>query len=57
MSTDIDTIYIGGEWVTPLSTNKIEIQSPAASQVDFPSWLSTLISHPSNAMPNPKGAS
>jgi aldehyde dehydrogenase (NAD+) len=29
MSTDIDTIYIGGEWVTPSSTSKIEIRSPA----------------------------
>jgi acyl-CoA reductase-like NAD-dependent aldehyde dehydrogenase len=32
MSTDIDTIYIGGEWVTPSSTNKIEIQSPATGE-------------------------
>ena len=32
MSTDIDTIYIGGEWVTPSSTNRIEIQSPATGE-------------------------
>jgi acyl-CoA reductase-like NAD-dependent aldehyde dehydrogenase len=32
MNTDINTIYIGGEWVTPLSTNKIEIQSPATGE-------------------------
>ena len=24
MRTDIDTIYIGGEWITPLSTSRIE---------------------------------
>jgi acyl-CoA reductase-like NAD-dependent aldehyde dehydrogenase len=32
MSTDIDTIYIGGQWVTPSSTNKIEILSPATGE-------------------------
>jgi acyl-CoA reductase-like NAD-dependent aldehyde dehydrogenase len=32
MSTDIDTIYIGGEWVGPSSANKIEIQSPATGE-------------------------
>ena len=32
MNTDIDTIYIGGEWVTPLSTHKLEIQSPATGE-------------------------
>jgi aldehyde dehydrogenase (NAD+) len=32
MSTDIDTIYIGWEWVTPSSTSKIEIQSPATGE-------------------------
>jgi hypothetical protein len=32
MGTDIDTIYIGGEWVTPSSTVKIEIQSPATGE-------------------------
>ena len=32
MSTNIDTIYIGGEWVTPSSTSKIEIQSPATGE-------------------------
>jgi len=32
MSTDIDTIYIGGEWVTPSSTNTIEIRSPATGE-------------------------
>jgi acyl-CoA reductase-like NAD-dependent aldehyde dehydrogenase len=32
MGTDIDTIYIGGEWVTPSSTDKIEIQSPATGE-------------------------
>jgi hypothetical protein len=29
MRTDIDTIYIGGEWITTLSTSRIEIRSPA----------------------------
>ena len=29
MQTDIDTIYIGGEWITTLSTSRIEIRSPA----------------------------
>jgi len=28
-AADIDTIYIGGEWVTPLSTSGIEIRSSA----------------------------
>jgi aldehyde dehydrogenase (NAD+) len=32
LSTEIDTIYIGGEWVTPATTNKIEIQSPATGE-------------------------
>ena len=32
MSTDIDTTYIGGQWVTPVSTNKIEILSPATGE-------------------------
>src|SRR5262245_28892293 len=32
MSTDIDTIYIGGQWVTPSSTSKIVIQSPATGE-------------------------
>jgi acyl-CoA reductase-like NAD-dependent aldehyde dehydrogenase len=32
MSTNIDTIYIGGQWVTPASTNKIEILSPATGE-------------------------
>ncbi|HYY02141.1 MAG TPA: aldehyde dehydrogenase family protein, partial [Mycobacterium sp.] len=32
MGTDIDTIYIGGQWVTPLSTNKIEVRSPATGE-------------------------
>ena len=32
MSTDIDTIYIGGQWVTPSSTSKIEIRSPATGE-------------------------
>ena len=27
MGTDIDTIYISGEWVTSMSTSRIEIQS------------------------------
>jgi hypothetical protein len=32
MRTDIDTIYIGAEWITPLSTSRIDIRSlaPAA---------------------------
>ena len=32
MGTDFETIYIGGEWVTPSSTSKIEIQSPATGE-------------------------
>jgi hypothetical protein len=28
MITNIDTIFIGGEWFTPSSTNKTETQSP-----------------------------
>jgi aldehyde dehydrogenase (NAD+) len=32
MSTDNDTIYIGGQWVTPSSTSKIEIRSPATGE-------------------------
>ena len=33
MSTDIDTIYIGGEWVSPSSTSStIAIQSPATGE-------------------------
>jgi acyl-CoA reductase-like NAD-dependent aldehyde dehydrogenase len=32
MSSDIDTIYIGGAWVAPSSTNKIEVQSPATGE-------------------------
>ena len=32
MRTDIDTIYIGGEWITPLSTSRIEIRSSATGQ-------------------------
>jgi aldehyde dehydrogenase (NAD+) len=32
MGTDIDTIYIGGEWITPSSTSKIAIQSPATGE-------------------------
>jgi hypothetical protein len=32
MSIHIDTIYIGGEWVTPSSTSKIEIQSLATGE-------------------------
>jgi acyl-CoA reductase-like NAD-dependent aldehyde dehydrogenase len=32
MGTDIDTIYIGGEWVTPSSTSKVAIQSPATGE-------------------------
>jgi acyl-CoA reductase-like NAD-dependent aldehyde dehydrogenase len=32
MGTDIDTIYIGGQWVTPSTTNRIEIQSPATGE-------------------------
>jgi hypothetical protein len=29
MRTDIDTIYIGREWIAPLSTSRIEIRSSA----------------------------
>ena len=32
MRTDIDTIYIGREWVTPLSTSRIEIRSSATGE-------------------------
>src|ERR1700742_341460 len=32
MSTDIDTIYIGGKWGTPSSSRKIEIHSPATGE-------------------------
>jgi hypothetical protein len=32
MRTHLDTIYIGGEWVTPLSTSRIEIPSSAAGE-------------------------
>src|SRR5262245_41257538 len=32
MSTDIDTIFIGGQWVTPSSSSKIAIQSPATGE-------------------------
>jgi acyl-CoA reductase-like NAD-dependent aldehyde dehydrogenase len=32
MRTDIDTIYIGGEWVNPLSTSRIEIRSSATGE-------------------------
>jgi hypothetical protein len=32
MSADIDTIYIGGEWSTPLSTSRIEIRSAATGE-------------------------
>jgi len=33
MRTDIDTIYIGREWVTPLSTSRIEIRSSATGEL------------------------
>jgi hypothetical protein len=37
MRTDIDTIYIGGEWITPLSTSRIEIRSSApAARAAYP---------------------
>ena len=32
MSIHIDTIYIGGEWITPLSTSRIEIRSSATGE-------------------------
>ena len=32
MGTDIDTFYIGGQWVTPLSTSRIEILSSATGE-------------------------
>jgi acyl-CoA reductase-like NAD-dependent aldehyde dehydrogenase len=32
MSIDIDTIYIGGQWVVPSSASKIAIQSPATGE-------------------------
>ena len=32
MSIHIDTIYVGGEWIAPLSTNTIEIRSPATGE-------------------------
>ena len=33
MRTDIHTIYIGREWVTPLSTSRIEIRSSATGEL------------------------
>jgi acyl-CoA reductase-like NAD-dependent aldehyde dehydrogenase len=32
MSIHIDTIYIGGKWITPKSASKIEIHSPATGE-------------------------
>lgn len=32
MGTELDTIYIGGEWVTPSSANTLEIRSPATGE-------------------------
>jgi hypothetical protein len=32
MRTDIDTIYIGEEWITPLSTSRIEFRSSATGE-------------------------
>jgi acyl-CoA reductase-like NAD-dependent aldehyde dehydrogenase len=32
MSIDIDTIYIGGQWVAPSSSSKIDVQSPATGE-------------------------
>lgn len=32
MGADIDTIYISGEWITPLSTSRIEIRSSATGE-------------------------
>jgi hypothetical protein len=32
MGADIDTIYISGEWATPMSTSGIEIQSSAPGE-------------------------
>ena len=32
MSIDIDTIYIGGQWVVPSSSSKITVQSPATGE-------------------------
>jgi aldehyde dehydrogenase (NAD+) len=32
MDTDIDTIYSGGEWVTPSPASKVAIQSPATGE-------------------------
>ena len=32
MGTDIDTIYISGEWVASMSTSRIEIQSSATGE-------------------------
>jgi hypothetical protein len=39
MSTDNDTIYIGGQWVTPSSTSKIEIQSIGRRRAGLASYL------------------
>jgi aldehyde dehydrogenase (NAD+) len=32
MSVDFDTIYIGGQWISPSSSDKIAIQSPATGE-------------------------
>lgn len=32
MSIDIDTIYVGGQWVAPSTTERIAIQSPATGE-------------------------
>jgi acyl-CoA reductase-like NAD-dependent aldehyde dehydrogenase len=33
MSIDIDTIYLGGQWVAPSSSGKIAVQSPATGEL------------------------
>jgi acyl-CoA reductase-like NAD-dependent aldehyde dehydrogenase len=32
MSIDFDTIYVGGQWVSPSSTNRCAVQSPATGE-------------------------
>src|SRR5215471_71335 len=32
MTIDLDTIYIGGQWIVPSSTSRIAIQSPATGE-------------------------
>ena len=54
MGTDIDTIYIGGEWITPSSTNTIEIHSAATGEQvgsAMASRISSRFSQPNKTFP------